>query len=47
MEKKPYSPPVVTEHGDAVQQTKGFGGRYWELYATKSQPDDPPPPPNY
>jgi hypothetical protein len=39
MEKKPYSPPVITQHGDAVRQTKGFGGRYWELYSPKSVSD--------
>lgn len=31
MEKKPYTPPAITEHGDAVKATKGFGGPYWEL----------------
>ena len=31
MEKKPYTPPTITEHGDAVKQTKGFGGEYWEM----------------
>jgi hypothetical protein len=30
MEKKPYSPPTITEHGDAVRETKGFGGTNWE-----------------
>jgi hypothetical protein len=31
MEKKPYTPPTITEHGSAVNETKGFGGEYWEM----------------
>ncbi|MGH7447836.1 MAG: hypothetical protein ACREK1_02225 [Longimicrobiales bacterium] len=30
MQKKPYTPPTITEHGKAVEQTKGFGGTNWE-----------------
>jgi hypothetical protein len=29
-EKKPYAPPTVTEHGNAVKKTLGIGGKYWE-----------------
>jgi len=36
MEKKPYTPPTMTEHGNAVQQTRGFGGRFLESYLNKS-----------
>lgn len=35
MEKKPYTPPTITEHGDAVKQTKGFGGPYWEMMSPR------------
>jgi hypothetical protein len=44
MEKKPYSPPAITQHGDAVRETKGFGLVYWEAYQPKTMSDfeDPP-----
>ncbi|MEX0907867.1 MAG: lasso RiPP family leader peptide-containing protein [Gemmatimonadota bacterium] len=46
MEKKPYAPPTITEHGNVVEQTRGVGGDAWELYSTKlSDYDYPPPPP--
>jgi hypothetical protein len=39
MEKKPYTPPTLTEHGDAVQQTRGFSGKYWETLLNKNWSD--------
>jgi hypothetical protein len=30
MTKKPYATPTITDHGDAVEQTKGICGRCWE-----------------
>ena len=36
MDKKPYSPPTITEHGDAVKETKGFGGDYWEMMTPRT-----------
>jgi hypothetical protein len=39
-EKKPYTPPTVTEHGNAVQSTKGFGGKYFEMMNPKPEPED-------
>ncbi|HSJ08958.1 MAG TPA: hypothetical protein VK928_03570 [Longimicrobiales bacterium] len=30
-QKKPYAPPTITTHGDVVKETKGLGGRFWEL----------------
>jgi hypothetical protein len=30
MEKKPYTPPTVTNLGSIVIETKGFGGETWE-----------------
>ena len=38
--KKPYTAPTVTEHGNAVEATKGFGGKYFEVMSTKSEPED-------
>ena len=39
MEKKTYPPPTITEHGDAVKQTKGFGGPYWEMMSPRFHSD--------
>jgi len=30
MQKKSYTPPTVTEHGNVVEETKGVGGWSWE-----------------
>jgi hypothetical protein len=35
-DRKPYTPPTITEHGDVVKQTKGLGGKYWELPMPRS-----------
>jgi hypothetical protein len=34
-QKKPYTPPTLTEHGDVVEQTRGTGGKYWEILLPK------------
>lgn len=39
MEKKPYSAPTITEHGKAVEQTQGVGGKLWEPFMTKLYSD--------
>lgn len=39
MEKKPYAPPAVTDHGKAVEQTKGFGGKFYESLMPKPVSD--------
>lgn len=39
MEKKPYTPPTITKHGDAVELTRGFGGKYWESFMSKAYSD--------
>lgn len=39
MEKKPYNPPTITEHGDAVKQTTGFGGTLWEMMSPRPSSD--------
>jgi hypothetical protein len=39
MEKKPYTPPTITEHGDAMKLTKGFGGEYWEFMNPRQTSD--------
>jgi hypothetical protein len=50
MEKKRYTPPEITDFGNAVEQTKGYCGGCWEVWGslTCGPPpggDDPPPPP--
>ena len=39
-EKKPYTAPTVTEHGNAVEATKGFGGKFFEVMSSKVEPED-------
>jgi hypothetical protein len=34
-DKKTYAPPQVTTLGNAVKQTRGFGGRFWEILLGK------------
>jgi hypothetical protein len=41
MEKKPYVPPTVTEHGNAVKKTLGIGGKYYEPLMNKLTSDWP------
>jgi hypothetical protein len=41
MEKKPYSPPTLTDLGDAVQKTKGLCGPCWEMYGSSYGPVGP------
>jgi len=43
MSKKPYTAPTITEHGDVVKQTTGFGGKYWEFSTNKGWIDDEDP----
>jgi hypothetical protein len=45
MVKKPYSPPTLTDHGDAVEKTKGLGGAWWEYIGAQYGPPLPPLPP--
>jgi len=42
MQKKPYVPPTITEHGNVVKETKGMGGKYWEPYSPKMFDEGPP-----
>ena len=49
MDRKPYAPPTLTDHGNAVEKTKGYTGKYWEYYGTSHgiilpPPDDPDDP---
>jgi hypothetical protein len=41
MSKKPYTKPTVVDLGDAVKQTKGWGGKCWESWGSAYGP--PPP----
>ena len=35
MEKKPYTTPSITDHGSAVEKTKGVAGAAWEYWGGK------------
>ena len=37
-QKKPYAPPVVTDHGKVTEETKGIVSNTWEVYG--HQPAD-------
>lgn len=41
-QKKTYAPPAVTEHGNVIERTTGFGGRIWEMLNPKPNPDIEP-----
>jgi hypothetical protein len=43
MTRKPYSTPTVTDLGDAVEQTQGAAGGFWEIFGTQWGPPPPPP----
>ena len=34
MQKKTYVAPTITEHGNAIDKTKGMAGTCWETYGT-------------
>ena len=34
MQKKTYVAPTITEHGNAIEKTKGAAGVCWELHGT-------------
>ena len=40
--KKPYTPPVVTDHGKIVEETKGITNKSWEIYGNSTPPIDDP-----
>jgi hypothetical protein len=48
MEKKRYTPPEITDLGDAVEVTKGLCGNCWESWGSLTCPPPPgggrPPP---
>lgn len=39
--KKTYSAPTVTEHGNAIDNTKGMAGAAWENWGGKYDLIDP------
>jgi hypothetical protein len=41
MSKKPYTAPTVVDLGDAVKQTKGWGGKCWESFGSAYGPPLP------
>lgn len=40
-QKKPYTPPTLTQYGKVEQETKGTGGAYWEVYGARAADDGP------
>jgi hypothetical protein len=44
--KKQYSAPTLIDHGDAVEQTRGVWGGYFERVGTTESLDWPLPPPD-
>lgn len=38
--KKPYTPPVVTDHGKIVEETKGVTSTSWEVFGNRPPPMD-------
>jgi len=42
-QKKPYTPPTLTEHGKVEKETKGLGGNTWEVYGARPGTDQPLP----
>ena len=43
MQKKSYSAPTITEHGNAIEQTKGMAGAAWEMWGGKYELIEPEP----
>lgn len=43
MQKKSYSAPTITEHGNAIEQTKGMAGAAWEMWGGKYDLIEPEP----
>ncbi len=44
MEKKPYNPPKLTEHGSVVEKTKGLLGWSYEVWGRIVWEEDAKPP---
>lgn len=40
MEKKPYTPPTLTDHGAVVEKTKGLMGFTWEYMGRRTVEED-------
>ncbi len=40
-EKKPYTPPTLTEYGKVEKETKGLAGSLWEVYGQRPSDEDP------
>lgn len=36
MQKKAYTAPTITEHGNAIEKTKGIAGAAWESWGTRN-----------
>ena len=40
-QKKPYTPPTVTDHGKVVKQTQGIVATAYETWGHRAVVDDP------
>lgn len=38
MSRKPYIKPTVTDLGNVVKETKGIGGKCWEVFGSQWGP---------
>ena len=40
-QKKPYTPPTVTDHGKVASETQGIISPSFEIYGRRAPSDDP------
>lgn len=40
-QKKPYTPPTVTDHGKVATETQGIVNYSFEIYGRRAATDDP------
>ena len=45
-QKKTYTPPTVTDHGEITKKTQGLIGTVYEIFGTRPLKDDPKNPGN-
>jgi hypothetical protein len=45
-QKKPYTPPTVTDHGEVIKKTQGLVSTAYETFGHRAYSDDPKNPGN-
>jgi hypothetical protein len=45
-QKKPYTPPTITDHGDVTKKTQGLVSTAYETYGRRAWHEDPKNPGN-